>query len=256
MNTKTLLAALTATTALAAGSASAATVWNVNVGNSTVGSSNAITTTDNYVGAATENTANSTWNGISNTDLTTLADSTGDNIAGVTFKITADPSSAIDFGGQNITGDEIFNTWIKDNGNNDTFDITFGNLSTTASYSLVVYSDWFWGSNAVPVEQTAGTGLTGTFTINSPRLAADLVNVGVGGVGPLLEDTNAANSLDAFTNYARFDGLKADGLGNLSFDMGGVDGPINGFQLVEVPEPGSLAILGLGGLSMLCRRRR
>ncbi|MEM6506446.1 MAG: PEP-CTERM sorting domain-containing protein, partial [Planctomycetota bacterium] len=32
-------------------------------------------------------------------------------------------------------------------------------------------------------------------------------------------------------------------------------GPFNGFQLVAVPEPSSLALLGIGGLAMLQRRR-
>jgi hypothetical protein len=268
MRTKTLLTTLATTAALAADSADAASVWSVNVGNSTVASTNEITTTDNYFGVASENTANSTWNAVSNTDLTVLADSTGDSTAGVTFKITPDAGSVMDFGGQVVTGDEIFNTWIKDGDagvddavNDDPFTVSFGNLSTTATYSLVVYSDWFWGTNSVPVELTAGAGLTGTFNINSPRLDANLVDVGVGGVGPLLEDTNAANSNDGLTNYARFDGLTADGLGNLSILTGGVDGPINGFQLVEfapvtIPEPTSLLVgaIGLGGLAL--RRRR
>ena len=213
---------------LACLAADASPVWNVNVGNSTgTGQAFEITTTDNYVGAAAENTANSTWNAVSSTSTAILADSTGSSSAGVTFKITPDAASAIDFGNQNITGDEVFATWIKDNGNNDRFTITFGNLGTSASYALVVYSDWYWGPNAVPVEQTIGTGLSGTFYMNSLKLTT-------GVVGSLLEDTNSANTNSGDTNYARFNGLTPDGSGNLTFSMGGVDGPINGFQLVEV----------------------
>ena len=203
--------ALASTLALTSTSARADVVWNVNVGNSSVDTDpgNKITTTDNYSGAAFENTAGSTWNAVSSTTAATLEDSTGDNSDGVTFEITPIVSSAIDFGGQNLlSGDKIFNTWIKDNGNNDLFTVSFGNLSPGAEYSLVIYSDWWWGNTAGnPVTQTAGLGLTGTFDINSE--GSGQVN---GNVGSLLEDTSslATNSPTTLeTNFARFNGPRS-----------------------------------------------
>lgn len=212
---------------LLCGVSRADTVWNVNVGSA----SNQITTGDNYTGAATENTANSTWNHVSSTATATLADSTGNNSAGITFTIVPAATSTLNFGVQALTtGDKIFRTWIKDNGNDDLFTITFGNLNPASTYSLVVYSDWFWanGNGALPVTQTSGTGLIGTYFIN--RDIASGIN---GVVGPLLADTNPANVASGETNHARFNGL-IPGPGNtLSFSMGGVNGPVNGFQLVE-----------------------
>jgi hypothetical protein len=221
------IASSLAALALASTAAHAApTVWNVNVGNDSINTANQITTTDNFVGAAVENTANSTWNAVSSTATSTLADSTGNSGAAVTFTITPAAGSAIDFGQANqATGAEIFTTWIKDNGNNDRFTITFGNLTPSDTYALVIYSDWVWGPNGVPVEQTAGSGLTGIFFINSPAGNPN---------APLLEDTNPANVASGNSNYARFNGLTADGSNNLTFSMGGVDGPINGFQLVKI----------------------
>ena len=242
-NTTLNLAAVAASAlALTGLSANAATtVWNVNVGAATgPAGGNEITTTDNYVGAATENTANSTWNGVSGTGSTTLADSTGDNSAGVTLSFT---QTNLGFGQQGGTiGDEVFKSWMKDN-NND-YVVTFGNLSATATYSLVVYSGWLFGPEALVV-----TGLGVPFTINSPKLDGAVLPSG------LAEDTNSANVPGNF-NYARFDGLAADGSNDLAFTVSANDAAVNGFQLVQVPEPSAAALLGLSGLALLRRRRK
>jgi hypothetical protein len=251
---KTLIAsavlAITAT-----GSASAATVWNVNIGGGIgSGQSYEITTLDNYVGAATENTASSTWNAVSSSTTATLADSTGSISAGVTIGITEAVGSSVGFQNQAGTvGDEVFKSYIKNNF--DPYTVTFGSLDSGSTYDLVIYSGWKFGPDAVGVSQTAGTGLVGIFVINS--LDMELGNALATG---LAQDTNAAN-VASDTNYARLNGLSTDGSGNLSFSIGGangtggVDGPINGFQLILVPEPSSLALLCLGGV-LIARRRR
>ena len=241
------------TLALAATSANAATVWNINVG----GGAADLTT---YVGAAAENAGSTTWNAVSSTGSVILADSIGDASAGVSFEITPGAGSAIDFGSQSlVAGDDIFDTWIKDGDagasdtvNDDPFTVTFGNLSISGSYDLVVYSDWNWGPNALPVAQTVGTGLTGNYIINSSVFGGSN-----GTVGPLLEDANSAN-VAGDSNFARFN-LIADGSGNITLQIGtagNVNHPTNGFQLVAVPEPSSTALLGLGGLALILRRRR
>ncbi|MDG0994338.1 MAG: PEP-CTERM sorting domain-containing protein [Akkermansiaceae bacterium] len=251
--TSNLAAVAASALALTGLSANAATVWNVNVGNE-VDTSHEITTADDYVGAATENTANSTWNPISSTVSTTLADSTGDSSAGVTIGM----SSGVDFGVTvQIEGDEVFKTWMKDAGNDESYSVTFGGLSTSpgTSYDLVIYSGWIWGPEGVHTAQSEGTGLAGTFVINSLAMGPGNFFAS-GGLG---EDSNAAD-VAGNTNYARFNGLAADGSGNLTFDFnlgGDLDAPINGFQLIEtVPEPSTTALLGLGGLALILRRRK
>ncbi len=224
--------------AVAVSQSAAQTVWNVNVGN-TVNTTHQITTTDNYVGAATENTVNSVWNGITGSATATLADSTGSTSAGVTFTITPAAGSGINFNNNSGTvGDEIFKSWIKDGGpnggNNDPYEVTFGGLAAAPgeTYSLVVYSGWVFGPDNVPIAQTAGSGLTGIFNLNSLDMEAG--NPLATGLAP---DPNAANTAGDF-NYTRFDGLTADENGNLTFSFGaptGVDAPINGFQLVRLP---------------------
>lgn len=225
------------------GSANAATVWNVNIGSEDI---------TGYQGAATENpVTGSTWNAVTTTASTTLDDSSGDNSAGVAIAMTSNAS----FGNTgDTTGDEIFKSWMKDDNNSDPYTVTFSGLNPAATYSLVVYSGWRWGPDGVHVGQSAGTGLDGTFIINSLDMqGSHPLSSG------LAEDTNAAD-VAGDTNYARFNGLVADGSNNLAFDFllaGDRDAPINGFQLIEtIPEPSTTALLGLGGLALILRRRK
>jgi alpha-galactosidase len=214
-------------------------VWNINLGNSTVTGTNQIATTDNFIGAAAENTANSIWNGIAPASgvvaSTTLNDSTGSATNSPTFQGS---TSGGQLGSNNNTlnpGDKIFRTWVKDDDNVHAFDFTFGNLNSASTYSLVVYSDWTFdsGTGGMNIVQTAGSGLTGTFVLNryiGPGPAAN------GSVGPLLRDTDPANTaatVSAQTNFARFDGLTPSGSNTLTFRFGPANGPVNGFQLVE-----------------------
>ena len=76
----------------------------------------------------------------------------------------------------------------------------------------------------------------------------------------LAQDTNPANAAGNF-NYARFNGLMADGSGNITLTFGinqewANDFPINGFQLINtVPEPSAPLLGGLGMLALLRRRQ-
>ena len=151
----------------ATGSASAATVWNVNTGdNNGSGQTHEITTLDNYVGAATENTASSSWNAVSSSSTVTLADSSGSTSAGVTLSISEALDSTIGFGSQNATiGDEIFKSQMKDN--SAPYTVTFGSLDSGSTYDHVIYSGWRHGRDGVGVSQTAGTGLVGIFVITA-----------------------------------------------------------------------------------------
>jgi hypothetical protein len=246
--TSNLAAVAASTLALTGMSANAATVYNVDFGTS-------ITTDDNYIGAATENTVNSTWNHVTGANLasSTLADSTGDSSAGVTMTVSGEGGNMPGHSQNNQSGDDIFDVVIKGGSNSFDFTVNFGNLDPGATYDLVYYADWYWAENGstVPVSQTAGSGLTGTFNIN---ISFD--GRGADGVGPLLEDTDAANVGTANANYARFNGLTPDAGGNIAILTDGGNFPTSGFQLVQVPEPSSTALLGLGGLALILRRRK
>ena len=209
---------------LASTLAHAAPVWNVNIGSE-------ITTSDNFAGAAPENTApNSFWNSVTTATPSNqaLSDSTG---AASAATLTLTPPGPMNFGGHApVTGLELFSTWIKTADNSTPFTMTIRGLSSSKTYDLIIYSDWYWkGNETFPVTQTVGTGLSGTVTL-------DQISSGTNGIVPsLVEDTNPAANSSIEGNWIRIKGLIPAG-GYLAFNMGGTNAAFSGFQLIETGE--------------------
>lgn len=241
--------------------AHSATVWNINIGN-TGAAAAIIGTGDNFIGAATENTLNSTWNNLN------VPHNSTQNFTSTNLVISTGAASTLDFNittaaTQFNTGDnvlavgsaKIFRSWVKADGNTLPITVTFSDLPTVGvgqSYSLVIYSDWFFGTASgvsnMPITQTVGTGLTGTFNFNR---TIDTAN---DQVGALAQDSDPAN-VAATANFARLDGLTPSAGNELAFSMTPLNGPMNGFQLILVPEPSAALLGGLGFLALLRRRR-
>ena len=57
-------------------------------------------------------------------------------------------------------------------------------------------------------------------------------------------------------NRVRFEGISADGNGWLTVTLSGTNETVNALRLVAIPEPTTLALLGLGVVTLLGRRRR
>lgn len=118
------------------------------------------------------------------------------------------------------------------------------------------------------LSNTAG-GMTINMTGLNDSLTYDLV---IGAASDAAQDVDTIFSADgqSFTNAAKtgngadafvsFTGLETDGSGTLviTADMasGSAYAAISAMELTAVPEPGSLALLGLGGLMLIRRRRR
>lgn len=216
--------------------ANAQTVWNMNVGRNTgPGETFEITTGEDFQGAATENTVNSTWNPVSAAGTgIALKDSTG-AATGVTLDF-GDPDGGDDFVDSNIAGHEIFDSYFGGGGIDCT--VTLNGLDGSATYDLVVYAAWkFNADNSTAVSQTAGAGMTGTIYINS-----------AGGNQPsLIEDTDPADNAAILGNWYRITGLTPNGSGQLAFQVTGAhnNDPLSGFQLVEfLPLAGTVSLSG------------
>lgn len=121
--------------------------------------------------------------------------------------------------------------------------VTLSGLAANQSFQLVVYSSG---------DQNLGTGFTekkGTFTVNG--VTQNTVWDGV------------TSTLINGKTYAEF-WTMSDGSGNLVITWGGTpeeagvnpETDFNGFQLMVVPEPSSLALLGALGMALLGARRR
>jgi hypothetical protein len=212
------IASSLAALALASLPAHALPVWNVNIGSE-------LTPIDNFVGAAVENTANSFWNSVANTNLLDLDDSTGANST-VTVQLGV-TGGTLGFGANSGYLPKIFTTWCKHNTNTLPVSVTFGGLSPAGTYDLVVYADWKWqGGAGVPITQTTGTGMSGTVTLNNFADAVDTSHA-------LTEDTDPADNGSVKGNWIRITGLTPSGSGVLGFDMNGGNAPLSGFQLIQ-----------------------
>lgn len=104
-------------------------------------------------------------------------------------------------------------------------------------YDLYIYTD---GNNG-------GATTTGQYTANGITVTTtDLAN------------TDYTNAYVLGQNYIVIPGLSGDLTLTATGSAGGFSSPINGIQLVStpVPEPSSFALLGVGGLGLVVRRRR
>jgi hypothetical protein len=189
--------------------------------------------------------AGESWNQGSG-PFTNLVDSTGGSssisvtgLAGGTFE---GPVSSIFTGNSSV--------FVK--GENRTLSIS--GLGPLGAYDIYIYAlshnTPSWG-NLTNTERAAGAFTT--------------TNVSGNGTSQPLENGNTGTNASTFTagsNYVLFQTIIADSSGNISIVADALDGAaptrlhINGLQIVSVPETSAAALLSLGALALVVRRRK
>jgi hypothetical protein len=212
---------------------SQAAVINVDIqGNNSGGS------VTNYSGASANGpiASDNTWNYFNTVGAPDAADTM--TVSGVTFAFGGGwLSSFADGTPNNLQGDRVFTA----TGVTGTF--TISGLDISMNYNLALIG---------PSNAAGGFGTD--FTIGGDTKNATATGNPGSGNGPL--------TFTEGDSHVLFSGLDGSS-GSITFtiiddDADGVNGVLSGLQLesVAVPEPSTTALLGLGGLALILRRRK
>ena len=164
---------------------------------------------------------------------------------------------------ETVSGQPIFS------GNGSTFGgglnrtISISGLAAAGVYNIYIYAlshntgSWGQPSNT---ERAAGAFTTTNVSGNGASQSLDNGNTGTG-----------STTFTAGSNYVLFQSIVADGAGNISIiadakdntGAGTVEDPfngtrlhVNGLQIASIPETSSAALLGLGAVALILRRRK
>ncbi len=218
--------------------------WNVDF-------DSGVTTTGTYIASGAAPIDGKTWNGVflgnrntpapPNTHAVTqnnLLDSIG---AASNVSITVSNINQYDTEPDGVSKVSHFATALMDDfayvpGGSGDGSFVISGLNKNGRYDLYLYAMNGAYSNAIT-----------SFTIGSQTLTA--------------MNDSLANPLLNFVqnnNYVFFSGLLADSSGVISgtFNGGGGGATLNGFQIMEAPEPSSVLLTALGAAGMAARRRR
>jgi hypothetical protein len=123
--------------------------------------------------------------------------------------------------------------------------VSLTGLSPSASYNLVLYN-------------AANASLNGFSTARTTRFTVDSNTLSSAWDG-------STSTLVQGVDYVEFSGVKSDAMGNLVITFSGTgsagsglsaEGDFNGFQLEQVPEPGTFGLVGAGIALLLLGSRR
>lgn len=209
--------------------------WNENNGGT-------IPTPSGVAGVVSAANWNNSINGMA------LIDNSG-AASGVSFSISGTWGAWGIAGGPTQDADSTYNKYLLDGYANTSSGIgpevfTISGISYS-SYNLYVYISSDTASRTGSIAD-GNSGITYDFsTIGQPAIS---------GANALLTQTTDTIGGNPTADYAVFSGLTGSS-DTLTLNIAN-GGGIAGFQIVAVPEPGSMMLAGLGGLALLVRKRR
>ena len=239
----TLLAAVSALGALSGG-AEAASI-GVDFGNATF----PLVATDSAGAPGFEQT---NWYAVSTLGTNIpLFDNTG---AATTATLSLPLSGVMQTGISNPTAgadERLHRSYLRTTALGANYSFTLDNIPY-ASYSLLVYQ-----LGTTSGQTTSITAGGTTYYLSNPLYSAPGYIDGEAGTPFLYTRATSTNSAapTPLSNYVLFTGLSA---ASLTVDIDAIsssNGHVGGFQIIAVPEPGSAALLALGALGLLARRR-
>lgn len=200
------------------------------------GSYSFTTTSDGNFGSAVQQAPNATWgsgtfDGFSGTALEEMQSTLG--------LATAIPSSVYQ---DNLT-----------NGGRTGHVITVGGLTVGQAY--VMYYIGGNGRTDSDVNQ-GGISLNSGFSNTETTVNYYLTNFGTAAYQQPATLTSTINVPMTYLGLVKFDHVIADTNGEIKMTMRGGRANINAFAFALVPEPSSAALLGIGGLALILRRRK
>ncbi len=200
-----------------------------------------------------------TWNNVTANGPTTLNDSNG-NPTSVTLSLNTLVGNGGSFGTGSPGGTAPFAPILYDNyvyafgtgtNYNDGSSYALSNLPA-GTYDLYLYSMNGNGGGPGP---DAKTGFTDYLNANTYPVSTPYTS------GVLEADNTKPGTSSSFVNggnYVEFTGLSVASLGTITgafFSIAG-GGTLNGLQLVQVPEPSSFVLIGMGLATLVAVRRR
>lgn len=180
------------------------------------------------------------WTINGSTTGTNLTDGDG-NATTVDFTFNNSVGGSGNFRADTSGPDPLTNQWRNSGGNNETsfLILDISGLEASTVYELLIYT----ASSVNITEEITANGQSNIAFTESKTNAA----------GTTYVDRVTGGSASNFTYFK----VAADNTGLIRVETDGVGREtIGGFQIRNVPEPGSLALLGLGGLLIGARRRR
>jgi len=208
--------------------------------------------------AANWNNLKSDWSGTAGARPTTIVDSTG-SATGITLKYDTGDTWSTDVNEADSIDHKLFKRYFDDapNGSGQPYVNVGGIADAALGYTVIIYLASDSANSGTDVQM-------GDIWLQDQQADAGATILSNGGtkLAPtLLGDSYTGTYLDATGgsagNYIVFTGLTSTNF-TLRGDKSTTDARVGfaGMQIITVPEPSSAALLGLGGLALILRRRK